>query len=238
MRERSRAIFSHPFQKQYWKAAASELTFPKMIAVASILLALRIAVKYLNIPLRFDLHISFDFIVNAVGTMILGPVVTMLTAALSDTIGAFLAPSGPYFFPFIFEEMASSLIFSLFLYRAKLNSLRVILSRFAVIALVNLGLGRIIMYYYLQTFYSANAFVFLDTARIVKNLVLFPFECVILILLLRTLVPLTNRLSLTFSGTTKPEFRKKDVILLVVLTAVGAAALAGYFIYYYFNQGK
>ena len=60
--------------------------------------------------------------------MIFGPVVAIIAAAISDTLGCILFPTGVYFFPFIFTEIAGSLIFALFLYRAPLTNLRVTLS--------------------------------------------------------------------------------------------------------------
>ena len=70
--------------------------------------------------------------------MVFGPVVAIVAAAISDTLGCLLFPSGAYFFPFIFIEIAGSLIFALFLYRARVTATRVILSRFCIDFFVNI----------------------------------------------------------------------------------------------------
>ena len=177
MKERSRALFRTPFSLEYWKLALSEIRHPKILAVAGILLALRIAVKPLSIPIPLsqDLYFSFDFIVNSVAAMITGPVVSTITGAISDTIGAFLFPKGPYFFPYIF--------------------IRVMLGRFFVSLLSNIALGAWISYYYYQTFYPKSLPLWgaRQAAGIVKNLALFPLEALVLLLLIGALLPVTNK---------------------------------------------
>ncbi|MBO4412279.1 MAG: folate family ECF transporter S component [Lachnospiraceae bacterium] len=241
MTERSRQLFRFPISKAYWKLALSEVRNVRVMTIAGVLLALRIAIKPLSIPIPLsqDLYFSFDFIVNSVASMIAGPIVSMICGAISDTLGAILFPKGPYFFPYIFQEMASSLIFALFYYRANLSSLRVILGRFFVSLICNIGLGAWIGYYYYQTFYPKSLAVFgaRQAAGIVKNLALFPLEAVVLLLLFGALVPLTNKMQLTFTGQTKFGFHKKEVILLIILTIVAVAAIALY-VLYKLNGGK
>jgi len=235
MRGRSRELFRTPFSLKYWKLAVSEIRYPRILAVAGILLALRIAVKPLSIaiPLSQDLYFSFDFVVNSVSALITGPVISALTGAISDTIGAFLFPKGPYFFPYIFPEIVSGFIFALFYYRVNLSSVRVMLGRFFVSLISNIALGAWISYYYYQTFYPKSLHLWgaRQAAGIVKNLALFPLECLVLLLLFASILPLTNKMEFTFTGRTKFEIRKKEVILLIILTVIAAGAIAGYVVY-------
>ena len=238
---RSRELFKTPFCGRYWKLALSEIRYPKILAVAGILLALRVAVKLFSIPIPLsrDLYFSFDFIVNSVSAMITGPVLSLVTGAISDTIGALVFPKGPYFFPYIFQEMASGFIFALFYYRADLNSVRVMLGRFFVSLICNIGMGALLSYYYYQAFFPKSLPMWgaRQVAGIVKNLALFPLEALVLLILFGALLPLTNKLGLTFTRRTKFEIHKKEVILLVVLTVVAAAAIALYVVYK-LNGGK
>ena len=241
MKERSRALFRTPFSGAYWKLAFSELRYTKILAVAGVMLALRIAVKAvaIPIPLSQDLYFSFDFIVNSLSAMITGPFIATMTGAISDTIGAILFPKGPYFFPYIFPEMASGLIFALFYYRANLGSLRVMLGRFFVSLISNIALGAWISYYYYQTFYPKSLPLWgsRQVAGIVKNLALFPLEVLVLLLLFGAVLPITNKMGLTFTKQTKFEIHKKEVVLLVVLAAVAVGAIALYVVYK-MNGGK
>ena len=67
-----------------------------------------------------------------------------------------------------------------------------------------------------------------DALRIVKNLVMFPLEAVLLVLFLRVVIPPAQKLGFLYSGVDKLRFTKKNIIFLVVMTVVGAAAVALY----------
>ena len=135
---KSTALYDHPFSKAYWKDAAAELKDVRMLVFAALMIALRVALKSLGVPIAADLKINVAFFVNAFGAMVFGPVVAIMAAAISDTLGCLLFPSGAYFFPFIFIEIAGSLIFALFFYRARVTATRVILSRFCIDFFVNI----------------------------------------------------------------------------------------------------
>ena len=62
--------FKTPFCREYWKLAFAEFKNTKMIVFAALILALRIAVKPLSIPVAGDLKEGIGFIVNAFGSMI------------------------------------------------------------------------------------------------------------------------------------------------------------------------
>ena len=107
-------LFSTPFHRAYWKLAAREFTSLHVLILAAMMTALRIAIKSVRIPIGPDLNITFGFLFNAVGSMIYGPLVAIAASAVSDTVGAILFPSGAYFFPYIFSEIAGGLLFALF----------------------------------------------------------------------------------------------------------------------------
>ena len=111
-----RKYFRTPFSAEYWAQAFSELKDTRSLVFAAVILALRIAMKPLKIPIAADVNITFGFIVNALGSMVYGPVVALLGGAVSDTLGYLVAPNGAYFFPFILLEMAGSFIFALYLW--------------------------------------------------------------------------------------------------------------------------
>ena len=226
-------LYSTPFSKAYWLDAARELKKPKMLAVAAVLIAVRVALKPLAIPIAPPtLMLNLGFFVNALGAMIFGPVTAILAAAVSDTLGCILFPTGTYFFPFIFTEIAGSLIFALFLYRAPLSNLRVTLSRFCVSFFVNIVIQTPIMLLYYQMILGKSYAIF-DLPRICKNLVLFPFESLLLIVFLNVMTPLTYRMKLTHEPPKKLHITKRLVAFVVVLFLVGSCATAGYAWYDY-----
>lgn len=220
-------LFDNPFSKEYWKQAASELKNTKTLIFAALMIALRIALKSVSIYIAADLRISIEFLVNALGAMVFGPVVAIAGAAVSDTLGALLFPSGPYFFLFIFTEIAGSLVFALFFYRTKISVTKVIMSRFCTNFFVNIVLQTPIMALYYQMMLG-KTYKILNLPRMIKNLVLFPIESLLLVLFLRALIPALKSLGYKVSDISNLHFTKKNIITLVILIIIGVAAVAAY----------
>ena len=209
-------LYTSPFSMAYWRDAAAELRDTRILVFAALMIALRVALKSLGIPIAADLKINIAFFVNAFGAMVFGPVVAILAAAISDTLGCLLVPSGAYFFPFIFIEIAGSLIFALFLYRARVTATRVILSRFCIDFFVNIVLNTPIMWLYYKMVLG-KSYVIFQLPRIIKNLALFPLESVLLVLFLTAMMPVGARFGLLYDKGENLRLRKRQVALLVTL---------------------
>lgn len=227
-------LFPHPFSKAYWKQAASEFKKTKVLIFAALMIALRVVLKSMGIPIGIDLKINIAFFINAYGAMVFGPVVAIAAAAISDTLGCLLFPTGVYFFPFIFIEIAGSLIFALFLYRAEVSTTRVILSRFCIDFLVNIVLNTPIMWLYYKLI-MGKYYAIVDLPRIIKNLAAFPIESILLILFMRLVIPRTKSLGFIYSGVDKLRLNKKNIAVLIVLFVIGCGSVFGYSVYSYNN---
>ena len=232
MSEKNRKLFTTPFSKEYWLLSVKEMQSVKVLVIAALLTALRIAIKSAKIPLGPDLTITFGFVVNALGSLIYGPVMAAVTSAVSDILGALLFPSGAFFFPFTLVEVLGGVLFALFYYRAPITTVRVVWGRFAVTAICNLILNPIALYYY-NVFLMGKSYAIFSLPRIIKNLALFPVQSLILVLFFNALLPITNRMKLTHTGSEKLVIQKKEIVMIVILTAVSALAVAGYYLYKY-----
>lgn len=230
-----RKYFQTPFSADYWHQAFSELKNTRALVFAALILALRIAMKPLKIPIAADVNITFGFIVNALGSMVYGPVVALLSGAISDTLGYLVAPSGVYYLPFIVLEMAGSFIFALFLYSTDITPVRLILSKFCVNLFVNILLTEPIMVRYYQLFFT-TAYQPFVWVRIVKNIVMLPIESLILMIVFRTMIPALSRVGYTLPGKMELDYTKKHIALLIALFVIGAAGVTGYAIYDYNNK--
>ena len=71
---KSTAVYKTPFSKAYWVDAAAELKDTKMLVVTALMIALRVALKPLAIPLGPQLSIQTAMLATALGAMIFGPV--------------------------------------------------------------------------------------------------------------------------------------------------------------------
>ena len=239
--QKNTTLYPHPFSKAYWRDAAAEMKDIKMLVITALMIALRIALKPFAIYIGPQMAIQTATLATALGAMIFGPVVAIPAAIISDTIGFIIFPTGDYFLPFMLTEIASTMAYALCLYRAKPSATRVIIARFLICFVVNVVLQQFIFAW--QYTYMGNPEKAKDTlmgimtfARLAKNLFFFPIESVVITLFLKVLIPVTSRMKLTYGGNTGMDLTKKQIIVLVVLLAVGIGSAVGYLNYYYNNN--
>lgn len=234
---KSTALYATPFSKAYWRDAAAELGDTRTLVIAALMVALRVATKGLAVPIAPNIRLfSVASFINALGAMIVGPVVAIPAAFLSDFLGVLIWEGlGTYFLPYVLQEIGSSLIWALLLYRAKVTPWRVMLGRLSICVIVNVVLGVSIDMLYQQYYYGASTVV-LTIPRVLKNTFMFPIEAVAMTFFLRLMIPITNRAGLTYGGGDSKEnlsFGKKQLILLAILFVIGIASVTGYLFYYY-----
>lgn len=230
---KSTKLYKTPFSPSYWRDAAAELKDTKMLVFAALMIALRVAMKLIAIPLAPNLKINTAFLANALGAMVFGPVVAAVSALVSDVLGVLIS-GDVYFPPFALTEIAGSMIFALFLYRAKVTPTRVILSRFCICLFVNVFLQTPIMMLYYQVMMGGASYV-LTVPQIIKNLFMFPIESVILTIFLAFMQPITYRMKLTYNAEASLRFAKKQIALLAILFVFGCGCVTGYLFYHYDN---
>ena len=240
---RSTALYAHPFSKAYWRDAAAELKSTRMLVITALMIALRVALKPLAIPLGPQLSIQTAMLATALGSMIFGPVVAISAAMISDTVGFLIYPTGDYFLPFMLTEIASTMIYALCLYRSKVNPIRVMLSRFFICSLVNVVLQQFIFawwYSYIGSPEQAKEAVLgiMTLSRILKNVALFPIEAVVLTLFLKFLLPVTQRAGLTYCTNADMKFNVKQIITLVLLVLIGIGSATGFLAHRYSNSSR
>ena len=241
--QKNTTLFPSPFSKGYWSTAAAELKDTKMLVVTALMIALRVALKPLAIPLGPQLSIQTAMLATALGAMIFGPVVAIPAAMISDTVGFMIYPSGDYFLPFMLTEIASTMLYALCLYRAKVTPTRVMLSRFGICFFVNVVLQQFIYawwYAYIGNPEQARESILgmMTLARILKNLAMFPIESVVLTLFLKFLMPVTRRAGLTYCDAEDMKFDKKQIITLVCLMMIGCVTAIGYLGYRYNTSSR
>ena len=240
---KSTALYPHPFSKDYWRDAANELKSVKMLVITALMIALRIVLKPLAIPLGPQLSIQTAMLATSLGAMIYGPVVAIPAAIISDTIGFMIYPTGDYFLPFVLTEIASTMFYALFLYRAKVTPTRVMLSRFCICFFVNVVLQQFIYawwYSYIGNPEDAKESIMgiMTLSRILKNVAMFPIESVVLTIFLKFLLPVTQRAKLTYCSSADMKFTVKQIVTLVLLVVIGVGTATGYLAYRYSTSSR
>ena len=177
-----------PFSKSYWRTAAQELRNLRMLTLAAIVVALRIVLSGLYIPLGDNLNIFFGYFVNSLGAAIYGPVVALLSGFATDVLGYFVHPTGPFFPGYVLSTMLGSFFYALFFYRARITVVRVILAKLSVNLLVNVGLGAL-----WSAIQFSKGYYYYLVKSLMKNLGMLPLEVLLLWLFLKAIAPVCAR---------------------------------------------
>lgn len=177
-----------PFSRSYWRTALRELRNLRMLTLAAIVVALRIVLGGLYIPLGDNLNIFFGYFVNGLGAAIYGPVVALLSGFATDVLGYFIHPTGPFFPGYVLSTMLGSFFYALFFYRARITLPRIIGAKLTVNLLVNVGLGAL-----WSAIQFSKGYYYYLVKSLVKNIGMLPIEVVLLWLFLRAMAPVCAR---------------------------------------------
>ncbi len=213
------------FSAAYWVEAFNNLKNPRMLVLAALVVALRAVCKMFEIPLGPGLNLNIAQIFNSMGAMVYGPVVGLLGATISDPLGYLLHPSGPYFLPYMLLDMSSSFIYALFFWKRSLSVPRVLAAKFTINLVSNVILGSLIYKWYLYIFSGvekAAAYHVITLARVGKNLVMFPLEAMLLIVVLGAATPALHSLKLIGHGERlRPQTKHYVLIGALTLLSIG-----------------
>ncbi len=182
-----------------FKSSALELKNVRTLTVTGILIATSLVVKMFTINLGGELKISLGFIPLCVIAMLYGPVVCSMSAFSVDLLGYFVENNAgqPYYPPIALVVILSGIVYGLFLYKNEAKLRNIILAKACVNIFFNLGLNSYLIY----TGFINNNFDITNTSdltvfftwmvangRLLKNVVLLPFE----ILALAFILPLAK----------------------------------------------
>lgn len=152
----------------------------KLIVLSGLLIALNIILTRLIAPINLQyLRVTFGFIADAFGGIILGPVLGGIASAISDLIGVFLFSSNGAFFPgFTLSAFTGAFIYGLVLRKNPGSIYRILVSVLLVTIVVDLTMNTA----WLSIMYKKAWTVFF-TARLAKSLIFMPIQVVVIKLL-------------------------------------------------------
>lgn len=184
-------LCSSPLRGSYWKEASASLKSIRTLVVAALLAALSTLFNFFfMIPVGENLNIMFQFLPNAIMGMICGPWVAIVYGVATDFLDFTLHGWG--FFPgYTLGSVAGAVLYSLFLYRARVTVVRLLLARLSVNVLVNILMGSL----WSAILYGKGYYFYLTTS-VFKNLILLPLEVVVLAVVVRMLIPNLERMEL------------------------------------------
>ena len=160
------------------KESKQEFFNVKSLVGVSLLTALNVAAGAFEIQLTPLLKIGFASVFAGASGMFFGPLPTAFACVIADHLKFLINPGGPYFIGFPINELLIGFIYGCFFYKQKVTLKRTIAARLTVTVLINLILTPL----WLNIMYQNPLFT---TVRIVKNILMFPFDVAILHVVLK-----------------------------------------------------
>lgn len=189
-------IFKTPLSADYWKTALADFKKLRVLVFAAMMIAACSALAQIpSIPTTDpNVRVTWGFLARAVCGMVGGPITALVFGFAEDTINFLIHPTGPYFPGYALTTMLGTMIYALFLYRARFTpvtlAVRVFLAKLFTNAL-NVVLGALwsaILYSKGYYYYMVKSFW--------KNLVMLPVQTVMLFFLIGALIPVLGRIGL------------------------------------------
>jgi ECF transporter S component (folate family) len=159
----------------------------KNMTLAAMLVALQVILKKLSIGDPAVLKFGFGFIATALIGYCLGPWIGGWTMVVTDIISNTILSSGSMFFPgFTFSAFVSGVIAGMFLYKQTISWQRIFIYQFCQILISNVLFTT--LWLYLMSMSSSSTgrtFMALLLVRLPKEVITWPLEAIIVLILLR-----------------------------------------------------
>jgi ECF transporter S component (folate family) len=176
--------------KEMFIDSLKEFQSTKTIVVCGMMAALAVVLGLIaTIQIGQYIKIGFSGLPNRVVEFLFGPVVGCIFGGTLDILKYIVNPTGPFNFGFTISAMASGIIYGCFFYQKPISIWRIAGAEFLVKLFVNCGLNT----YWLSILYG-NAFMVLLPARALKNLIMWPVDCIIIFMALTMVKQVLPRL--------------------------------------------
>ncbi len=169
------------------KTAAKEARSMRSLVGTSMMAAMNLVLNQLTIMVSQFLEIGFAFLATAAAAYLYGPWLAGLAGIVTDTLGYFLRPNGPYFPFWAINEFLLGFIYGCYFYKRDVTLARTFAACLTVTLAVNLCLSPL----WLHMMYG-NALA-ITGIRLIKNIIKLPVDTALLYVLLKTLENLRRR---------------------------------------------
>lgn len=167
--------------------SAKELKNLRHLVLISLFIALIVVGNIIRIPIMAgSLEIRFSFIFTSATGFFFGPVVACMAGIISDLLAYMIFPGGTFHIGFTLNAALGGLIYGIFLYKKNHTSPLFIVNIMASKALVNLAINIFLTPIWLYGLFGSVGKIF-TVARIYKNVVMLPFEIIVIFVVLKSL---------------------------------------------------
>ena len=160
----------------------------RVLTITGLLVAICTVLGFFKIPVTNLIEIRFAFLPIAVCGALFGPVIGGTCGFLSDILGYLVRPTGAFFPGFTIASILSGVVFGLFFHKKQLTIPRIILAE-----LVDTIISSLVIYTISLSILYGTPLPAVLAARLPKILIMFPINCILMILILR---PVFRRISI------------------------------------------
>ena len=172
------------FSKNYWKSSADKLKDVRYLALIALMIAMKIVIGFVRIPVAENLRITLTYIIVAIEAIVTGPVCGLLSGFITDNLSFMLFPDGAYFPGYTITAMAGSFIYAILLYQKNITIARITLAKLFNNYIINVLLGSL----WSSMLYGKAYIVYFSTS-LIKNTILLPIEIFLLVIVLNFTLP-------------------------------------------------
>ncbi len=182
-------LYKHPFSRSYWRDAANDFKKLPTLAFSAVMIAACVALSLIpSIPVGNEVRVSWGFLARATCGMVGGPVNALVFGLAEDTISYLIHPTGPYFPGYALTTMLGTLLYALFLYRAKTSVVRIFLAKLST-NILNVTLGAL-----WSSILYGKAYLVVASTSLVKNAIMLPVQTIMLVVLFAALLPILGQI--------------------------------------------
>lgn len=164
----------------------------RQMTLAAMLIALQVVLGKLSVGDPAVLKVGLGFIATALIGYFLGPWTGGMAMVINDLISNTILSSGTLFFPgFTFSAFVSGVLAGMFLYNQKISWQRVLIYEFFQILITNVLFTTLWLYLMsLSSSSTAQGFWALLTIRLPKEIITWPIEALVVLVILRQVAKL------------------------------------------------
>ena len=187
------SVYTNPFSAAFWRDAKKELGNMKKLTFAALMIALCVMLSYVpSVPLWGGAKITWGYLARSMCAWVCGPVLGLAFGAAEDLLSFFLTGGGGYpFFPgYTLTTMMGVFLYALFFYRQEITIRRIFVAKL-ITNVQNVLLGAL-----WSSILYGKAYLVIAGGSAVKNLIMLPFQTVILVVLFSAVMPVLGRMGL------------------------------------------
>ena len=185
-------LYKTPFSRAYWRDALADSRKVRTLVFSALMVAVCVALSYLrSVPIVNNIKVTWGFLGRALCAMVCGPVNAIAFGVVEDTVSYFMNPDGGYNPFYILTTVLAMVTYALLLYRTRVTVRRVLLAKLLT-NLQNVFLQSL----WTSLWYSSKGYWVIAGTSAVKNAVMYPVQCVMLLVLLGAMLPVLIRMGL------------------------------------------